>query len=91
MEIIRPISDLRNNFKAISKEVRETGNTVYLTKNGHGDMVLMSIESYQKLAFDTEILCKLEEAEREADLVKTRYNSSQIMEDLQAAIEGANV
>lgn len=91
MEIIRPISDLRNNFREISKEVHEAGNTVYLTRNGYGDMVLMSMDAYQNLAFETEIFCKLEEAEREAELTNTRYDSRQVLKDLRAAIKAGNV
>ncbi len=45
---IRPISDLRNKFTEIEKEV-SGGNPVYLTKNGYGSMVVLSIEAYSKL------------------------------------------
>jgi len=45
---IRPISDLRNKFTEIEKEV-SSGNPVYLTKNGYGSMVVLSIEAYSKL------------------------------------------
>ena len=41
---IRPVSDLRNNFADISKTVHETGKPVFLTKNGFGDMVVLSME-----------------------------------------------
>ena len=37
MPHIRPVSDLRNNFSDISKIVHETGEPVFLTKNGYGD------------------------------------------------------
>ena len=45
---IRPVSDLRNNFKEIEKTVKE-GSPVYLTKNGYGSMVVLSIEAYSRL------------------------------------------
>ncbi len=45
---IRPVSDLRNNFADISKIVHETAEPVFLTKNGYGDMVVMSIEAYEE-------------------------------------------
>ncbi|WP_343121288.1 type II toxin-antitoxin system Phd/YefM family antitoxin, partial [Intestinimonas butyriciproducens] len=45
MNMIRPVSDLRNNFADISKTVHETAKPVFLTKNGYGDMVVMSIEA----------------------------------------------
>ena len=45
---IRPVSDLRNKFRN-RKTVMETGEPVYLTKNGYGSMVVMSIEQYSAL------------------------------------------
>ena len=37
--MIRPAPDLRNHFADISKAVHETGEPLFLTKNGYGDMV----------------------------------------------------
>ena len=45
---IRPVSDLRNKYPEIEKLVMG-GEEVYLTKNGYGSMVVMSIEQYSKL------------------------------------------
>ena len=49
MNMIRPVSDLRNNFADISKTVHETAKPVFLTKNGYGDMVVLSMEAYENL------------------------------------------
>lgn len=43
MKKIRPISDLRNNFAEVSREVHEHNEPVFFTKNGYGDMVVMSM------------------------------------------------
>ena len=48
MNMIRPVSDLRNNFADISKTVHETAKPVFLTKNGEGDLVVMDIESFNR-------------------------------------------
>jgi prevent-host-death family protein len=56
---IRPISDLRNKFKDISKVVHESSTPVYLTKNGRGDMVVMSLETYEQNLFESDIYLKL--------------------------------
>ena len=48
MALIRPVSDLRNNFAEISKTVHETDEPVILTKNGYADMVVMSYEAYER-------------------------------------------
>ena len=45
---IRPVSDLRNKFPEIEKIVMETGEPVYLTKNGEGDLVVMDIEAFNR-------------------------------------------
>ena len=47
MNMIRPVSDLRNNFAEISKIVHETAQPVFLTKNGYGDMVVLSMEAFK--------------------------------------------
>ena len=45
---IHPISDLRHNANEISKFCRREREPVFITKNGSGDMVIMSIESYEQ-------------------------------------------
>ena len=52
MSEIRPVSDLRNSFAEISRIVHETGEPVILTKNGYGDMVVMSYEEYQNIQYE---------------------------------------
>ena len=49
MPIIRPSSDLRNNYNEISTICHQTKAPVYITKNGAGDLVVMSIELYELL------------------------------------------
>ena len=88
MKMIRPVSDLRNNFADISKTVHETAQPVFLTKNGYGDMVVLSMEAYENLQFDSEVYCKLQEAEREAELSDIRYSSKDVLKAMRDAIEG---
>ena len=49
MPIIRPSSDLRNNYNEISTICHQTKKPVYITKNGTGDLAVMSIELYELL------------------------------------------
>ncbi|MDO4178360.1 MAG: type II toxin-antitoxin system Phd/YefM family antitoxin [Phascolarctobacterium sp.] len=44
---IRPSADLRNNYNEISNICHETHEPIYITKNGKGDLVIMSIEAYE--------------------------------------------
>jgi prevent-host-death family protein len=62
---IRPISDLRNNANEISEFCRREREPVFITKNGTGDMVVMSIESYERQQALIELYSKLSEAEAE--------------------------
>lgn len=52
MPIIKPSSDLRNNYNEMIELSRKTNEPVYLTKNGKGDAVLLSMESYEELLKD---------------------------------------
>jgi len=76
---IRPVSDLRNKFSDISKMVHENNEPVYLTKNGRGDMVVLSFEAYEKNLFEAEIYLKLKEAEHQAASTKKRYTHDEVM------------
>lgn len=85
MNTIRPVSDLRNNFAEISRTVHESGQPVFLTKNGFGDMVVLSMEAYENLQFDSEVYFKLKEAELEAEQNSTRYSSKDVLKALRIA------
>ena len=88
MNMIRPVSDLRNNFADISKTVHETQQPVFLTKNGYGDMVVLSMEAYENLHFESEVYFKLQEAEREAEATDVRFSSRDAMKAMREAIGG---
>ncbi len=92
MNNIRPVSDLRNNFAEISKTVHETKQPVFLTKNGFGDMVVLSMEAYENLQFESEVYFKLKEAEKEAEINSTRYSAKEVLKALKnRAGESQNV
>lgn len=91
MKLIRPVSDLRNNFADISKTVHETAQPVFLTKNGYGDMVVMSMEAFESLQFESEVYSKLQAAEREADLTDKRYSPKEVLQAMREAIGGEPV
>ena len=45
---ILPSTSLRNQYNEISEKCKKTGEPIFLTKNGEGDLVVMSIEAYEK-------------------------------------------
>ncbi len=83
---IRPISDLRNKFTEIEKEVSK-GEPVYLTKNGYGTMVVMSLEKYSELTDEIEM--KLDEADRFADESSVRYSNDEVFGGLRGVLYGS--
>ena len=74
---IRPVSDLRNKYPEIEELVLKEDEAVYLTKNGYGSMVVLSLEKYAKLISDKEyeeyIEDALDEADREAEDPNTKF------------------
>ena len=66
---IRPVSDLRNKYPEIEELVLKEDEAVYLTKNGHGSMVVMSLEKYAKLMSNKEYEDYIENELDEADRI----------------------
>ena len=91
MEIIRPISDLRNNFTEISKQVKEYNQPVFLTKNGYGDMVVMSINKFNELNFNSEIINKLKEAEKLFNNDDKKYSHDDVFSRLRGILNDQNM
>ena len=63
MPQIIPIRDLKNTSE-ISDLCHSNEEPVFITKNGYGDMVIMSIETYEKTMFMNDVYKKLENAEK---------------------------
>ena len=61
MPNIRPSSDLRNKYNEISEFCHKYSEPVYITKNGQGDLAVMSIETYEKLVGKFELYKMLDE------------------------------
>lgn len=72
---IRPVSDLRNKFTEIEQTVKN-GEPVYLTKNGYGSMVVLSLEQYAALTDDVEM--KLDEADKAAQTDGRRLSENEV-------------
>jgi len=72
---IRPVSDLRNKFPEIEGVV-SNGEPVFLTKNGYGTMVVMSLEKYSEITDGIEL--KLDEADYAAEMSDVRYTHDEV-------------
>ena len=82
---IRPVSDLRNKFPEIEKAVGG-GDPVYLTKNGYGAMVVLSLDAYSRLTDGVE--AALDEADQFATENETRYTHKEVFGNLRRKING---
>lgn len=72
---IKPVSDLRNKFLDIERIVN-AGEPVYLTKNGYGAMVVLSLEEYSKLTDGAE--SAMDEADLVAESDSRRYTHDEV-------------
>jgi prevent-host-death family protein len=82
---IRPVSDLRNKFPEIEQIVVDQGEPVYLTKNGYGRMVVLSLERYDELINTVEY--KLNEADRVAETSDERYTADEVFSKVRKRID----
>ena len=80
---IRPVSDLRNKFPEVEKIV-ENGEPVYLTKNGYGSMVVMSLKAYENMTNNIE--AKLDEADNYAEFSNVRLSHDEVFGKLRNKI-----
>ena len=82
---IRPVSDLRNKFPEVEKAVA-CGEPVYLTKNGYGAMVVLSLEAYSRLTDGIE--AALDMADKAAEEDDRRYTHEEVFSELRRRING---
>lgn len=82
---IRPVSDLRNKFSEIEKTVKN-GQPVFLTKNGYGTMVVMSIEEYSRLTDPVERA--LDQADLQAASSSKRLSAEEVFTAARKAVNG---
>ena len=82
---IRPVSDLRNKFTDIESTVN-TGQPVFLTKNGYGSMVVMSIDAYSRMKRNVEQA--LDEADAYAEETTERMSHEEVFGKLRNRING---
>ena len=80
---IRPISDLRNHYSEVEQDVVE-GGPVFLTKNGYGSMVVMSIEQFERMQGTVDAM--LDAADRQAATIGLRYSHDEVFGSVREAL-----
>ena len=68
-------ANLRNNYRKIANRCKETGEPVFLTNNGEGELVLMSIEAYTEIKRRNKIEKELIRIEAEKKAGTRKYIS----------------
>jgi len=86
MPVICPVSDLETRLSEITKAVHETDEPVFLTNNGYGDMVMMSMNNWEEMNFENEIYQKLVEAQAEAQTTAIRLSHCDVFDPLRQKI-----
>lgn len=61
MPIIKSSAELRNSYSEVSEQCHEYGEPVFITKNGKGDLAVMSIEAYEEMTGRLELYSKIQE------------------------------
>jgi prevent-host-death family protein len=80
MPVIRPSSDLRNKYNEISEFCQQYTEPLFITKNGKGDLVVMSIETYELLTGKKELYNLLDEGLKARDAGQVEPTSRVITE-----------
>lgn len=85
---IRPVSDLRNKFTDIEDMVLRNNKPVFLTKNGYGSMVLLSLEQYEALYNNWEK--ELDMADSYAESTPIRLSSDEVFNSIRSRIDNVD-
>ncbi|HEY3252221.1 MAG TPA: type II toxin-antitoxin system prevent-host-death family antitoxin [Ignavibacteria bacterium] len=86
MPIIKSISSLRNRTREIAEICHSQDEPVYLTTNGEGDLVVMSINHYENLKAQSELFEKLGVAQAQSAAGKKGFTHKQMMSKLRNRI-----
>ena len=86
--IIKASAALRNDYASISNMAKETKEPIYITKNGEGDLVLMSIDAFEEREQMLQLRAKVLQAEQERIDRAETLSVSQARERLRERING---
>lgn len=85
--IIKASSALRNDYSSISNLAKETNEPIYITKNGEGDLVVMSIDAFEKREQMLELRSRVIQAEQERIEGEKTMSVSEAREKMRERVE----
>ena len=86
MPTIRPSADLRNKYSEISEFCHQYPEPVFITKNGQGDLAVMSIETYEMLTGKKELYNLLDEGMKARDAAQVEP-ANKVIADIRRSLK----
>ncbi len=86
MPTIRPSADLRNKYHEISEFCHQYSEPVFITKNGRGDLAVMSIETYEMLTGKMELYNLLDEGLKARDAAQVEP-ANKVIADIRKSLK----
>ncbi len=87
MAIIKPISDLRNKSNEISLLAHETQEPIFITKNGEGDLVVLSIQEFRKRELKLDLFSKLSVSQAQFDAGEKGTSYQEVLKSARKRID----
>jgi prevent-host-death family protein len=85
MPVIRKSADLRNSYSEISDFCHKYREPVFITKNGEGDLAVMSIETFEEIAGSNELYKLIEEGIDDIENGRT-LTEKEILKNMETAL-----
>lgn len=89
MPAIRPITDLRNNSNEIADFCKSSQEPVFITKNGIGELAVMSMDVYERMQARLELYSMLAETEKDIDEDDSGKDFLEFANELRSKVHGA--
>ena len=89
--IIKPSTALRNDYGTISDLAHKEEEPIYITKNGEGDLVVMSIDAFERRDEILRLRAKLEAAEQSRLHGEPTYTIDESRKRMEAIFSGGNI
>lgn len=84
--IIKPSATIRQNYNEISNLAKETGEPIFLTKNGEGDLVVMNIDAYDQYTHQLELRERLVEIEERRQMGVKDSTARDFVDEMRSAL-----